>query len=201
MRNKLLVAGFLLAVALPGAALAQPDPGCVQDNQNSRAQGTVLGALGGAILGGAVAGRHDRGAGVVLGGIGGAVAGNAIAGARNDPCPEGYYRRAYAPPPREGGDYGRGYGQQSEGGFWRGAPEGIHERIDFMQDRINRASEGRWISHRETRRAYSELNFIRSEDRRLRVQDDDHLRPEDRDYLQRRLDALGERLHWAEHNG
>jgi len=188
MRNKLLVAGFLLAIALPGAALAQ-DPGCVQDNQNSRAQGTVLGALGGAIVGGALAGRHDRGAGVVLGGIGGAVAGNAIAGARNDPCPEGYYRRAYAPPPGAGG------------GFWYGAPEGIHDRIAFMQDRISRASDGGWISHRETRRAYSELNFIRGEESRLRDQDGGHLRPEDRGYLQSRLDALGERLHWAEHNG
>lgn len=187
MRNKLLIAGFMLAVALPGAALAQPDPGCIRDNQDSRAQGTILGAIGGAVLGGALAGRHDRGAGVVLGGVGGAVAGNAIAGARNDPCPTGYYR---GPPPRD-----------REGGFWAGAPGGIHERIDFMQDRINRAAEGRWISRREVYRANRELNFIRSETERLRDQDGGRLRDEDRGYLQSRLDALGQRLHWAEHNG
>jgi hypothetical protein len=186
MRNKLLAAGFLLAAALPGAALAQPyDPGCVRSNQDSRAQGTVLGAIGGAVLGGALAGRHDRGAGVVLGGVGGAVAGNAIAGARNDPCPTGYYR---GPPPRGGG-------------FWDGAPQGIHQRIDFMQDRINRSAERGWISGHEARRANRELSFIRSEDARLRDQDGGRLRDQDRGYLQSRLDALGQRLHWAEHNG
>jgi hypothetical protein len=187
MRNKLLIAGFMLAVALPGAALAQPDPGCVRDNQDSRAQGTILGAIGGAVLGGALAGRHDRGAGVVLGGVGGAVAGNAIAGARNDPCPTGYYRGPPPPPPG--------------GGFWAGAPGGIHERIDFMQDRISTAASRGWISPHEQRRAQRELNFIRSEDARLRDQDGGHLRDQDRGYLQSRLDALGERLHWAEHNG
>ena len=36
------------------------------------------------------------GAGVVLGGVGGAVAGNAIAGSNDHPCPAGYY---YGPPP------------------------------------------------------------------------------------------------------
>ena len=187
MRNKLLIGGFLLAVALPGAALAQPDPGCVRSNQDSRAAGTVLGAVGGALIGGAIAGRHDRGAGVVLGGVTGAVAGNAIAGSRNDPCPEGYYRPA---PTR-----------YREGGFWAGAPEGIHERIDFMQERINRAAGDRWISRREVYRANRELNFIRHETERLRDQDGGQLRPQDRDYLQGRLDSLGQRLHWAEHNG
>jgi hypothetical protein len=187
MPIKLLVAGLLATAVLPAAASAQPyDPGCVRSNEQSRAQGTVLGAIGGAILGGALAGHHDRGAGVVLGGVGGAVAGNAIAGARNDPCPAGYYRPA--PPPREGG-------------FWAGAPGGIHERIDFMHERINRSAERGWISSREAHRAYRELNFIRSEDARLRDQSGGHLRPEDRNYLQSRLDSLGARLHWAEHNG
>ena len=188
MRNKLLVAGFMLAVALPSAALAQPyDPGCVRSNEDNHAAGTVLGAIGGALLGGAIAGRHDRGAGVVLGGVGGAVAGNAIAGSNDHPCPAGYY---YGPPPPPPG-----------GGFWAGAPGGIHERIDFMQDRIGRAANSGWISPHEARDAQRELNFIRSEDARLRDQDVCHLRPEDRGYLQSRLDALGARLHWAEHNG
>jgi hypothetical protein len=187
MRNKLLIGGFLLAVALPGAALAQPDPGCVRSNEDSRAAGTVLGAVGGALIGGAIAGRHDRGAGVVLGGVTGAVAGNAIAGSRNDPCPEGYYRPAPT--------------NYREGGFWAGAPEGVHERIDFMQDRINTAASRGWISPHEARRAERELAFIRSEDARLRDQDGGHLRPQDRGYLQSRLDSLGQRLHWAEHSG
>jgi len=187
MRNKLLVAGLVLAAALPSATLAQPyDPGCVRSNQDNHAAGTVLGAIGGALIGGALAGRHDRGAGVVLGGVGGAVAGNAIAGANDHPCPAGYY---YAPPPPRGG------------GFWAGAPRGIHERIDFMQSRIDESASRGWISPREARHASRELDFIRSEDARLHAQDGGRLRPEDRGYLQSRLDALGARLHWAEHNG
>ena len=188
MRTKTLIAGLMIAVTLPVAALAQPyDPGCVQSNQDSRAAGTVLGAIGGAIIGGAVAGRHDRGAGVVIGGVGGAVAGNAIAGSTNHPCPSGYYYQG--PPP------GPGYGPPSpRDDFWYGAPQGIRQRIDFMQDRIDRSSSNGWVSRREARRANEELSFIRSETQRLRYQ-------VDRDYLQGRLDALSQRLHWAEHNG
>jgi hypothetical protein len=187
MRTRLIVAGFMLAASLPAAALAQPyDPGCVQSNQDNRAAGTVLGAIGGAILGGAIAGRHDRGAGVVVGGVGGAVAGNAIAGSNDHPCPSGYYYAQPGPPPN---------------GFWNGAPRGIHERIDFMQDRISRSASYGWASPNEINRANRELSFIRSEDARLRDQDGGHLRPEDRDYLQGRLDSLSQRLHWAEHNG
>lgn len=194
MRTKTLIAGLMIAVTLPVAAMAQPyDPGCVQSNQDSRAAGTVLGAIGGAVIGGAIAGRHDRGAGVVLGGVGGAVAGNAIAGSTNHPCPSGYY---YAPPPRDG------YGPPPpRGDFWYGAPQGIRSRIDFMQDRINQSASNGWASPREVRRANRELSFIRSETERLRNQDGGRLRPVDRDYLQDRLDSLSQRLHWAEHNG
>jgi hypothetical protein len=192
MRTKSLIVGLIMAAAIPAAALAQPyDEGCVRSNQDSRAAGTVLGAIGGAVIGGAVAGHHDRGAGVVLGGVGGAVACNAIARSTEHPCPDGYY---YAP--RERTTY---YGPS--GRFWAGAPTGIRDRIGFMQQRIDRASSAGWIEPRESRRAYRELDFIRSEHRRLRAQDGGHLRPEDRDYLQGRLDSLSERLHWAEHNG
>ena len=65
MRTKLLIAGFMMAVALPATALAQPyDPGCVQQNRDNRAAGTVVGAIGGALIGGAIGGRHNAGAGV-----------------------------------------------------------------------------------------------------------------------------------------
>jgi hypothetical protein len=187
MRNKLLVVG-LMAMTLPGMAMAQPyDPGCVRSNQDSRAAGTVLGAVGGALLGSAIAGRHSRGAGAVVGGIGGAVAGNAIAGSGDHPCPDGYYYNA--PPPPDGG------------GFWRGAPAGLRERIDFTQDRINRSAERGWISPDEVRRANYDLNHVRRERDRLRAQDGGELRPEDRAYLQSLLDNISERLHWAAHNG
>ena len=90
MTNKMIFTGVLAAL-LPATAMAQPAPGCVRSNQQSRAEGTVLGAGAGALIGSQLAGRGSRGEGAVLGAVGGAVAGNAIAGARNTPCPPGYY--------------------------------------------------------------------------------------------------------------
>ena len=199
MRNTLIAAG-LLAMVIPGAAMAQSyDPGCVRSNQDNRAAGTVLGAIGGALIGNAVAGRHDKGAGTVIGGIGGAVAGNAIAGANNHPCPAGYvYAQppaAAAPPPP------RAFDRQGGGrDFWAGSPQGIHERIDFMQERVDRATRSGWVSRREARGITGEMGRIRSEERRLRDQDRGRLSPPDRDYLQSLLDNLSQRIHWAEHS-
>jgi hypothetical protein len=186
MPTKALIIGILAAAALPMAAQAQPyDPGCVRSNEQNTVAGTALGAIGGALLGGAVAGRHDRGAGVVVGGVGGALAGNAIARSNNHPCPPGY---DYAPGPaaydRDGGDR-----------------HSIHERIDFLQGRINEASDDHRISPRDFDQANRELSFIRSEEDRLRDQDGGDLRAEDRDYLQGRLDNLNQRLRWYEQNG
>jgi hypothetical protein len=181
MRTKLLLIG-LMATSLPGAAMAQPyDPGCVAANQQNRTAGTILGAIGGAIFGSAVAGYHNRGAGAVLGGVGGAVAGNAIAGAASHPCPPGY--AYYGPPP-------------SSAAFWSGAPGGLHARYDFVQSRIDQSARRGWISPGEANRAYRELDFIRSEDNRLRDQNGGSLRREDREYLQARLDNLSYRLNW-----
>jgi Glycine zipper 2TM domain len=205
MRTKLLIAGFMMAVALPATALAQPyDPGCVQQNRDNRVAGTVVGAIGGALIGSAIGGRHNSGAGAVIGGVTGAAAGNAIAGSNNHPCPSGYY---YAPPPPQPGYYppqpqpgygGPGYGSNP---FWNGAPTGVHQRIDYMQTRITSAYSYGRISPRQSADANRELTFIRSEDRRLRYQSGGHLRPEDRDYLQGRLDNLGQRLNWFARTG
>jgi hypothetical protein len=198
MRHKLILAGLLVAVAAPSLALAQPDPNCVRSNQQTSATGTVLGALGGALIGNAIAGRHDRGVGTVGGALAGGVAGNVLAGQHNDPCPDGYYRPAPPPPPA----YGPGYGPPPPQGvgFWSSAPQGIHERIDFVQQRINRgASVGR-LSPREVRDANHDLNDIRHQEANLRYRDGGHLSPPDRDYLQQRLDTLSQRLHWEAAN-
>jgi hypothetical protein len=183
-----------MAASIPATALAQPyDPGCVRSNQDNRVAGTVAGAVGGALIGGAIAGRHDRGAGVAIGGVTGALAGNAIAGANSHPCPSGYY---YAPPPGRYDD-----GRYDNGGFWGGAPAGIHERIDFMQERINRASADGRLTRHETYASNHDLSIIRDQERRLRYRDGGRLRPEDRDYLQSQLDGLSQRIHWAARSG
>jgi hypothetical protein len=190
MRTHILIAGLAAAVAAPTLALAQPpDPGCVQSNANTSATGTVLGALGGALIGSAIAGRHDRGVGAVGGAIAGGVAGDALSSQYNQPCPPGYYRPGPPPPP------------PGEVGFWRGAPPGIHERIDFLYSRINDARANGWLGRREADMAFRDLNDIRNQEDHLRYQDGGRLTPPDRDYLQSRLDQLSRRINWQTRGG
>jgi uncharacterized membrane protein YebE (DUF533 family) len=185
MRNKLIIAGLLAAVAAaPSLALAQP--GCVRSNQQTTGTGAVLGAIGGALIGNALGGRHSRGIDTAAGAVAGGVAGGALANGYNDPCAQGYYRPGPPPPA-----YGPG-----PGGFWAGAPQGIHQRIDFIQSRINRASADGRIPPHQTRMANRDLNDIRRQDQNLRDRDGGHLNPPDREYLQGRLDTLSQRLHW-----
>jgi hypothetical protein len=198
MRHKLILAGLLAAVAAPSLALAQPDPGCVRSNNATTGTGVVLGALGGALIGNAIGGRHSRGTDTALGAVAGGVAGGALANQHNDPCPQGYYRPAPPPPA-----YGPGYGPPPPQGvgFWRGAPVGIHERIDFLNNRIGQARANGWLGRHDAEAAYGELNDIRRQEHDMRYRDGGHLYPQDRDYLQSRLDNLSRRIHWESHGG
>jgi hypothetical protein len=194
VKNKLILAGVLAAI-LPSAALAQPpDPNCVASNNASRAQGTILGAGAGALIGSVLAGRHSRGAGAVLGAVGGGIGGNVIAGSRNDPCPPGYYYGPNGPPP------GPGYGPPPPSGFWNGAPGDVRQRIDWMQNRIDRmANDGR-LSPDESQRAYAELRSIRYY-ARSNYQRYGALSPDQRGYIQARLDHLSQSIHWMARTG
>ena len=217
MNKKLILAGVLAAV-LPSAALAQPpDPGCVQSNQNSKVAGTVLGAGAGALLGSVLAGRHSRGEGAVLGAVGGGVAGNVISGQRNDPCPPGYYypqqQPGYGPPPPQNNGYGQsgygqgGYGQSGYGqpgygpppagggGFWQGAPTDVRQRIDFLQQRIDRLSSNGRISPDAAQRAYARLRQVRHYVH-TNYQRYGQLTPDQQGYIQSQLDYVGRSLHW-----
>ncbi len=212
MRTPLLLAA-LMATALPVMANAQTyDAGCRRANSDTKTTGTVLGAIGGALLGSAVAGRHDRGTGAVIGGLGGAVVGNQIARGSTHPCPEGYEyvappTPAYGPPPQTRDGYDRGgynqdrYGPAREGTFWYGAPEGVHERIDFIQERINRSAYDRRLSRREVRSLTADLNDIRRQERHLQYRDGGRLNAPDHSYLMDRLDRLSRRLHWQADRG
>ena len=197
MPNKFILAALAAAVTLPTLAAApmasaQPyDPACVRSNQASTGEGVALGAIGGALIGNALGGRHSRGTDTALGAVAGGVAGGAIANGRNDPCPEGYYRPApppgYGPPPPA---YPAG------GGFWAGAPTRIYDRIAFLQSRIDRGASNGRIAPDAARYAYHDLNDIRRQEADMRYRDGGHLSPPDRDYLQSRLDNLSQRLHW-----
>ena len=61
------------------------DRDCWADHHASANTGTVLGAIGGGIIGSQLAGRGSRGVGTVLGAGGGAVIGHQI-GAHSHPC-------------------------------------------------------------------------------------------------------------------
>lgn len=83
MRRTLLVVGLAAAVAAPSVAGARTY--CEQRAHDRRVTGTVLGGVGGALVGGALG--HTKGA--LIGGVGGAVIGNQVA-----------RTKCYSPPPR-----------------------------------------------------------------------------------------------------
>lgn len=75
MRTIAMIAGLAFAVAaLPAASQAA----C-----QKRTNGTVIGALGGALLGSTVAGRGDRTEGALIGGAAGGLVGNQISKCNN----------------------------------------------------------------------------------------------------------------------
>jgi hypothetical protein len=199
MRTKLILAG-VIAVLSPAAALAQPaDPNCVRSNHDTRVEGTVLGAVGGALIGGAL----GHGTGAVIGGLGGAGIGNALAGQHNDPCPSGYYRGppppgpGYGPPPGYGpGPVGYGPGP----GFWRDAPGDLRQRVEFMQSRLQDAAYDHRLNPSQAHRAFRELDSIRRSIHDL-YRRDGGLSPDDTAYIQSRLDHLGASVHWMERTG
>lgn len=75
MRTIAMIAGLAIAVAaVPAASQAA----C-----QKRTNGTVIGALGGALLGSAVAGRGDRTEGALIGGAAGGLVGNQVSKCRS----------------------------------------------------------------------------------------------------------------------
>ena len=85
--------------------------------------------------------------------------------------------------------------------FWRGAPAGIHERIDWLQQRINRGAADGSLNSREQRRVQWRLDRIRRDARWLRRRDGGRLSPGDRDMIQSQLDELSRQIRWSRHNG
>jgi hypothetical protein len=69
-------------------------------------------------------------------------------------------------------------------GFWQGAPDGLQQRIDWLQDRINRGMSDGSLTRSEARRAQMELNSLRRE----------------ADVLSQRLENLSRNIRWSRSN-
>ena len=79
MRHLILITGLAVAAAA-APTLASARTACDQRAHDRKVTGTVLGAVGGALIGNAV----GDGKGAVIGGIGGAVVGNQLARTKCD---------------------------------------------------------------------------------------------------------------------
>ena len=91
MRRMLFAAGLTLAVAAGSAAEARS--GCEAYAHNRKVTGTVVGAIGGGLLGSAVAGHGSKGTGALVGAGLGAVVGNNLSRVH---CRGGYARTRYS---------------------------------------------------------------------------------------------------------
>ena len=128
MFRSVLLAGLAAAAFVPSLAQAQSQDSrqrCLEQKHDNRVVGTVLGGIGGALLGNAIGEHGGREGGTILGGLGGAVAGNAI-GAGTVHCGSNQY------------------GYYDDSGRWMPNPATAYGFYD---------ADGRWID--TTRRDYA----------------------------------------------
>lgn len=90
--------------------------------------------------------------------------------------------------------------QWDAGAFWRGAPESPRERIQFLQDRVDRGVADGSLDRREAHRVDRELNGVRRWVHEMHM-DQGRLTPGQRDRVQTRLDRISRQIHWLRHNG
>ena len=194
-----LVASALAVAAAPSLAAAQSR--CEAEAHDKKVEGTVVGGLLGAGLGAAVSG--GRAGGAIIGGVAGAAIGNNVSRTH---CPAGYAEVSdpnYMPPPPPPGDGPPPPPAYGDNGFWHGAPQGVEQRIDWFQARIDRNRDSGRLDPRQVGYAQHDLDDIRRMDGDLRQRDGGNLSDPDRSYVQSRLDTLGQNLHWmrVDNNG
>ena len=204
MRKHLLAAGIAAAVLIPSLAMAQET--CEQRSAN-RTTGTVLGAIGGALLGNAVASHGGKTGGTIIGGVAGAAIGSNLAkGPRDCVHAYGYYDNDGRWHDNHA-DRAVAYGYYDRQGEWiDGPPPGVSgyssdaaytshvntmdvdARINRVQDRIERGRSDGSLSRREANDAQRTLNDIRRQESDMRG--DGRLSERDTSMLQARLDRL-----------
>ncbi|MDP9102412.1 MAG: glycine zipper 2TM domain-containing protein [Pseudomonadota bacterium] len=194
-----LVASALVVAALPSFAAAQTR--CEAQAHDKKVAGTIIGGVLGALAGNAIGRGGGRTGGTIIGGVVGAGVGNNLARTH---CPDGYAEVQdpnYVAPPVYEASAPVPPPQYDSAGFWRQAPQGIRERLDWMQARIDRARDERTLEPRQVNYAEHELGDIRRMIEDLRARDGGRLNEADRGYIQGRLDHLGQNLRWMRENG
>jgi hypothetical protein len=84
--------------------------------------------------------------------------------------------------------------------FWQGAPANPYERIQFLQNRVNRGVADGSLDRREGWRVNRELNGVRQWIQRMHWQGG-RLTPDQRGRVQARLDDISRQIRWMRHNG
>jgi len=77
------------------------------------------------------------------------------------------------------------YSARTTNDFWAGAPDGLQQRIDWLQQRIDRGMADGSLDRREARNAQLQLNDLRRQ----------------ADVLNQRLNDLSRNLRWSRNNG
>lgn len=209
MRKNLLLAGFAVAALLPSLAMAQET--CEQRSAN-RTTGTVLGAIGGALLGNAVSKHGGKTGGTIIGGVAGAAVGSNLAKGPKD-CQHayGYYdndNRWHD----NGVDRSVAYGYYDRRGEWidgqpnvtgysadasytsRANTMDLDTRISRIEDRIQESRRDGSLSRREAKSAMNTLNDIRRDEQYRRQ--DGRMSGREEAALQARLDRLSAQIHY-----
>lgn len=100
----------------------------------------------------------------------------------------------YAPPPGPPHAYDRD-------AFWRGAPDSPYQRIQFLQDRVNRGLADGSLDRHEGSRVQHELDGVRHWIHNMHWEDEGKLTPDQRGRVQARLDQISGQIRWLRHNG
>ena len=103
--------------------------------------------------------------------------------------------QSYGGAPRAGG-----YGQGDQGNFWADAPRSPRQRIDWLQQRINRGVDSGNLNRSEARTSQTELDSIRRMAGQFTRRDGGELSPRHADLIQNRLDNLSQRIRWQRDN-
>jgi hypothetical protein len=72
----------------------------------------------------------------------------------------------------------------------------LHDRVDWLRTRLDHARADGSISHAEFDRVRDEIQGISGDESTLRGANAGALTSQDRDNLERRLDAVADQIHW-----